>query len=70
MPQMLRFECLWGHTWEVEPASLGPAADSDACPVCGAMGTSVRTANRHWPYARVWLYQQWNPGDETNDQEV
>jgi RNA polymerase sigma factor (TIGR02999 family) len=23
-----------------------------------AMGISVRTANRHWTYARAWLYQQ------------
>lgn len=23
-----------------------------------ALGTSVRTANRHWAYARAWLYQQ------------
>ena len=24
------------------------------------MGISVRTANRHWSYARAWLYQQMN----------
>jgi RNA polymerase sigma factor (TIGR02999 family) len=24
----------------------------------GALGTSVRTANRHWAYAKAWLYQQ------------
>jgi DNA-directed RNA polymerase specialized sigma24 family protein len=23
-----------------------------------ALGISVRTANRHWAYARAWLYQQ------------
>jgi RNA polymerase sigma factor (TIGR02999 family) len=26
-----------------------------------ALGISVRTANRHWSYARAWLYQQLNP---------
>jgi len=25
----------------------------------------VRTANRHWAYARAWLYQQLNPPDGT-----
>jgi RNA polymerase sigma factor (TIGR02999 family) len=25
-----------------------------------ALGISVRTANRHWAYARAWLYQQLN----------
>jgi RNA polymerase sigma factor (TIGR02999 family) len=29
-----------------------------------ALGLSVRTANRHWAYARAWLYQQLSqPGD-------
>jgi RNA polymerase sigma factor (TIGR02999 family) len=29
-----------------------------------AMGLAVRTANRHWAYARAWLYQQMSePGD-------
>ena len=27
-----------------------------------ALGVSVRTANRHWAYARAWLYQQLNSG--------
>jgi RNA polymerase sigma factor (TIGR02999 family) len=26
-----------------------------------ALGISVRTANRHWSYARAWLYQQLGP---------
>jgi RNA polymerase sigma factor (TIGR02999 family) len=26
--------------------------------VADAMGISLRTANRHWAYARAWLYQQ------------
>jgi RNA polymerase sigma factor (TIGR02999 family) len=26
-----------------------------------ALGISVRTANRHWFYARAWLYEQLNP---------
>ncbi len=30
-----------------------------------ALGISVRTANRHWAYARAWLYQQLRPGDGT-----
>jgi RNA polymerase sigma factor (TIGR02999 family) len=29
-----------------------------------ALGVSVRTANRHWAYARAWLYQQLNPPPE------
>jgi RNA polymerase sigma factor (TIGR02999 family) len=28
-----------------------------------ALDLSVRTANRHWAYARAWLYQQLNPSD-------
>jgi RNA polymerase sigma factor (TIGR02999 family) len=32
-----------------------------------ALGISVRTANRHWAYARAWLYQQLNPPDGTTD---
>jgi RNA polymerase sigma factor (TIGR02999 family) len=27
-----------------------------------ALGISVRTANRHWTYARAWLFQQLNAG--------
>ncbi len=27
------------------------------------LGISVRTANRHWAYARAWLYQQLSPPD-------
>jgi DNA-directed RNA polymerase specialized sigma24 family protein len=26
-----------------------------------ALGLSVRTANRHWAYAKAWLYQQLRP---------
>jgi RNA polymerase sigma factor (TIGR02999 family) len=29
-----------------------------------ALEISVRTANRHWAYARAWLYQQLNPADD------
>jgi RNA polymerase sigma factor (TIGR02999 family) len=29
------------------------------------LGISVRTANRHWAYARAWLYQQLSPPDTT-----
>ena len=25
------------------------------------LGISVRTANRHWAYAKAWLYQQLHP---------
>lgn len=28
-----------------------------------ALGISVRTANRHWAYARAWLYQRLNAED-------
>jgi RNA polymerase sigma factor (TIGR02999 family) len=28
-----------------------------------ALGISLRTANRHWSYARAWLYQRLNPVD-------
>ncbi len=32
-----------------------------------ALGISVRTANRHWAYARAWLYQQLSPHDDVNE---
>ena len=28
-----------------------------------ALGISVRTANRHWAFAKAWLYQELNRGD-------
>ncbi|MHB1425710.1 MAG: ECF-type sigma factor [Gemmataceae bacterium] len=28
------------------------------------LGVSVRTVNRHWAYARAWLYQQLKPHDD------
>ena len=31
-----------------------------------ALGVSVRTANRHWAYARAWLYEQLSPPEETS----
>ena len=31
-----------------------------------ALSISVRTANRHWAYARAWLYQQLSPPDDAN----
>jgi RNA polymerase sigma factor (TIGR02999 family) len=30
-----------------------------------ALNISVRTANRHWSYAKAWLYQQLNEPDDT-----
>jgi RNA polymerase sigma factor (TIGR02999 family) len=35
----------------------------------GALGISVRTANRHWAYARAWLYQQLNAEDKPTSEE-
>jgi RNA polymerase sigma factor (TIGR02999 family) len=29
-----------------------------------ALNISVRTANRHWSFARAWLFQQLNPPDD------
>jgi RNA polymerase sigma factor (sigma-70 family) len=29
-----------------------------------ALGISVRTANRHWAYAKAWLYRQLNEGQD------
>ena len=29
-----------------------------------ALGISLRTANRHWAYARAWLYQRLNPSGD------
>ena len=29
-----------------------------------ALGISLRTANRHWAYARAWLYQRLNPAGD------
>ena len=26
-------------------------------------GVSVRTANRHWAFAKAWLYRELGPGD-------
>jgi RNA polymerase sigma factor (TIGR02999 family) len=34
-----------------------------------ALGISVRTANRHWAYARAWLYQQLNAEEDPTSQE-
>jgi RNA polymerase sigma factor (TIGR02999 family) len=31
-----------------------------------ALNISLRTANRHWAYARAWLFQRLNPADETS----
>jgi RNA polymerase sigma factor (TIGR02999 family) len=31
-----------------------------------ALGLSLRTANRHWAYARAWLYQRLNPAGDTS----
>jgi RNA polymerase sigma factor (TIGR02999 family) len=31
-----------------------------------ALGISLRTANRHWAYARAWLYQRLNPADDAS----
>ena len=28
-----------------------------------ALGISIRTANRHWAFARAWLYKRLNPAD-------
>jgi RNA polymerase sigma factor (TIGR02999 family) len=30
------------------------------------LGVSVRTANRHWAYARAWLFQQLSPPDSAS----
>jgi RNA polymerase sigma factor (TIGR02999 family) len=30
-----------------------------------ALGISLRTANRHWAYAKAWLYRQMSEGDGT-----
>jgi RNA polymerase sigma factor (TIGR02999 family) len=32
-----------------------------------ALGISVRTANRHWAYARAWLYQRLNQRGEASE---
>jgi RNA polymerase sigma factor (TIGR02999 family) len=32
-----------------------------------ALGISLRTANRHWAFARAWLYQRLNPASEPSD---
>ena len=29
-----------------------------------ALGISIRTANRHWAFARAWLYKRLNPADK------
>jgi DNA-directed RNA polymerase specialized sigma24 family protein len=31
-----------------------------------ALDISLRTANRHWAYARAWLYQRLNPEGDTS----
>ncbi len=31
-----------------------------------ALGISLRTANRHWAYARAWLYQRLNPAGDAS----
>jgi RNA polymerase sigma factor (TIGR02999 family) len=32
-----------------------------------AMGISVRSANRHWSYAKAWLFQQLSDGEDDDD---
>jgi RNA polymerase sigma factor (TIGR02999 family) len=32
-----------------------------------ALGVSVRTANRHWAYAKAWLYRQLNEGENVGE---
>jgi RNA polymerase sigma factor (TIGR02999 family) len=32
-----------------------------------ALGVSLRTANRHWAFARAWLYQRLNPVGDAAD---
>ena len=31
-----------------------------------ALGISLRTANRHWAYAKAWLFEQLRPPDQPN----
>ena len=31
-----------------------------------ALGISLRTANRHWAFARAWLYQRLKPAGDTS----
>jgi RNA polymerase sigma factor (TIGR02999 family) len=31
-----------------------------------ALGISLRTANRHWSFARAWLYQRLKPDDDSS----
>ncbi len=31
-----------------------------------ALGMSLRTANRHWAFARAWLYQRLKPDDNAS----
>jgi RNA polymerase sigma factor (TIGR02999 family) len=33
----------------------------------GALGVSVRTANRHWAFARAWLYRQLNSSGDRDE---
>ena len=35
-----------------------------AAQAAAALGVSVRTANRHWAYAKAWLYQQLSEPDD------
>ncbi len=35
-----------------------------------ALGLSVRTANRHWAYAKAWLYHKLNEGGEGQEAQV
>jgi RNA polymerase sigma factor (TIGR02999 family) len=41
----------------------GLSIEQTAC----ALGISVRTTNRHWAYARAWLFQQLKPVDEEGE---
>jgi RNA polymerase sigma factor (sigma-70 family) len=35
--------------------------------IAASLGISVRTANRHWAFARAWLYQQLSEQPEAED---
>jgi len=49
-----------------EVVKLRYFAGLTAAATAAALGISLRTANRHWAYAKAWLYRHMSEQDDTN----
>jgi RNA polymerase sigma factor (TIGR02999 family) len=68
-PDVLALDAALEKLAAEEPSAAGVVklryfAGLTAAQAAAALGVSVRTANRHWAYARAWLYQQLSEPDD------